>query len=71
MKIPLSEQIEEAERVRDALQRAKDEGVTFTSGPTLETRLDRQEAICVTLEWLAVYRDDFLEYMKHRKEPTQ
>ena len=71
MKIPLPAQIQYAEYHRNSLLRLREEGTVMTEGPDLQTRLDIQEGICLTLEWLAVYRDDFLEYVKHRKEQAE
>lgn len=61
MKIPISDQITEAERNRDRL--AEHVG----SKPELEPLLDRAEAIVLTLRWLQVYEPDFRQYMAQRK----
>lgn len=68
MKIPLPAQIEYAEYHRNSLRQLREEGAVMTEGPDLQTRLDIQEGICLTLEWLAVYRDDFIDYVKARKD---
>jgi hypothetical protein len=67
MKVPLHEQIEEAERYRDSLRELREEGVKFTEGPDLETRLDSAEGIVLTLRLIQVTEIEFREFMRQRR----
>lgn len=71
MKVSLSEQLEEATRYRDALERLHDEGVKFTEAPDLETRLHRAEGIVLTLTLLQVQEQDFRQFMAQRSRDAQ
>ena len=68
MKIPLPDQIAEARRHRDSLEALRAEGVTYTEGPDLETRLHRAEGIVLTLEFIKTYESEFRQFMANRKD---
>lgn len=57
MKIPLSEQIQEAEQHRDELTRQGGD----------QTRLHRAEGIVLTLRLLEATEQDFREFMRQRR----
>jgi hypothetical protein len=64
MKIPLSAQLAEAELHRNALAKA------LPSNPALEPRLDRSEAICLTLAMIETYEPQFRAFMAKRSKGT-
>jgi len=57
MKVPLSEQIQEAEQRRDELTRQGGD----------QTRLHRAEGIVLTLHLIQATEQDFREFMRQRK----
>lgn len=67
MKIPLIDQIQEAERYRDSLQALRDEDIEFKEAPDLETRLHRAEGIVLTLHLIRATEQDFREFMRQRR----
>lgn len=67
MKVPLTEQIQEATRYRDSLEKLREEGFEYTEAPDLETRLHRAEGIVLTLKLLQVTEQDFREFMRQRR----
>ncbi len=62
MKVPLSQQIEEAERHRDDAARAAERN------PSVRPRLDAAEGIVLTLHLLKTVEPDFRQYMNSRKD---
>lgn len=62
MKIPLADQITEAEQHRDELLAA------VTKRPELSDRLDRSEGIVLTLRLIATVDAEFRQFMKSRKD---
>ena len=61
MKIPLSDQITEATLRRDELQSKYKDGLAD------KTSLDRQEGICLTLQFNQVYEADIRRYIANLK----
>ena len=66
MKVPLSDQIQEAERYRDSLAKLAEEGATLTEPPDLSTRLHRAEGIVLSIRFLQTYEQQFREFMRQR-----
>ena len=71
MKVPLSEQIEHAERHRDALAKLAAEGVTMTEGPDLQHRLHCQEATILTLRFVQAYEQPMRDTYRQIKSENQ
>lgn len=55
MNVPLSDQIEFATTIRDSFARLVADGVKSTNEMSMETKLDRAEAILLTLNAWAAY----------------
>lgn len=58
MNVPLSDQIEFATTIRDSFARLVADGVKSTNEMSMETKLDRAEAILLTLNAWAAYAAD-------------
>lgn len=69
MKIPLADQIAEAELHRDELVALIASDARGQS--ELHRRRDRAEAIVLTLRWLQVYEPDFRQYMRDRSARSE
>lgn len=69
VRVPLSEQIANAERIRNSLRELRDEGVEYDSEPPIQQRLDAQEATCLTLAMLQNHEQEFRRFMaKHSRD---
>jgi len=72
VKVSIADQIEESTRYRNVLQGFVDNGVEPKEGPSAAIRLDRAEAILLTLKVYEVNEADFSAYLaKQGKEAGQ